>query len=65
MITVPIYGNDLQFLNENLSIFVISFYVHLQKMIMLEKACPWDKNSHFRFPDIKMHTLKKKCTIWV
>jgi hypothetical protein len=26
------------------AIFVILFYVHLQKMILLEKACPWDKN---------------------
>ena len=33
----------------------ILFYVHLPKLIMLEKACPWDKNSLFSFPDVKMH----------
>ena len=42
------------------AIFVILFYVHLQKMIMLEKACPWDKNSHFSFPDIKMQHFTEK-----
>ena len=26
-------------------------------MIMSEKACPWDKNSHFSFPDIKMQNF--------
>ena len=33
----------------------ILFYVHLPKLIMLEKACPWDKTSLFSFPDVKMH----------
>jgi hypothetical protein len=41
-------------------IFVILFYVHLRKMIILEKACPWDKNSHFSFPDIKMQHFTEK-----
>ena len=41
-------------------IFVILFYVHLRKIIILEKACPWDKNSHFSFPDIKMQHFTEK-----
>ena len=41
-------------------IFVILFYVQPPKMIMSEKACPWDKNSHFSFPDIKMQHFNKK-----
>ena len=42
-------------------IFLILFYANLQKMIILEKACPWDKNCHFSFPDIKIqHFTKKK-----
>lgn len=41
-------------------IFGYLFYVHIPKLIMLEKACPWDKNSLFSFPDVKMHYFTKK-----
>ena len=46
-------------------IFLILFYANLQKMIILEKACPWDKNCQFSFPDIKYNMSQKKIIIWV
>ena len=46
-------------------IFVILFYVQPPKMIMSEKACPWDKNSHFSFPDIKMQHFNNKKNVFL